>query len=259
MSSCFTPNRWLLWRVRRLRRRRRAKKLIRALGLWGEQTGLRLPPRLPELPASPREIAGIEQLAMERRVDVRQARRTLESLANNLGLTQSLGFINVLEVGPAQVRERGETVRNGYEISLEIPIFDFGGVKVARAEGLYMQAVERLRAIAVNARSEVRSAYLTYRTAYDLSRHYRDDVVPLRKRISDEQLLRYNGMLVSVFELIADAREQAASVNAYLDVLRQFWLADTGLRAALLTGNTTLMTVSTSSSPGGGSGGSGGH
>ena len=38
--------------------------------------------------------------------------------------------------------------------------------------------------------------------------------MPLRKRISEEKLLRYNGMLISVFELLADAREQVAAVNA---------------------------------------------
>ena len=71
-----------------------------------------------------------------------------------------------------------------------------------------MQAVNRAAEIAVNARSEVRETYSAYRTAYDLARHYRDEIVPLRKRISEENVLRYNGMLISVFELLADAREQ---------------------------------------------------
>lgn len=229
--------------------------LIRALGLWGSQTAMRLPERLPDLPDSPREIAGVEQKAMEQRLDIRRAKRTLHALAVNLGLTETLGFINVLEIGSAQVRDRGEPVRNGYEISLEIPIFDFGQVKVAKAEGQYTQAMERLRGTAINARSEVRSAYLSYRTAYDLTKHYRDEVVPLRKRISDEQLLRYNGMLVSVFDLIADAREQATSINTYLDTLRQFWLADTALRTAMLVGNAPTMSLSAANGPSGGSGG----
>jgi len=57
--------------------------------------------------------------------------------------------------------------------------------------------------------------------------------VPLRKRISEEQLLRYNGMLISVFELLADAREQVASVNAAIESLREFWIAEADLQAAL--------------------------
>ena len=139
--------------------------LIRALGLWGAQTAMRLPERLPDLPDSPKQVAGVEQKALQQRLDIRMAKRRLDALANNLGLTQTLGFINVLEIGSAQVRDRGEPVRNGYEISLEIPIFDFGQAKMAKAQGQYDQAVERLRGAAINARSEVRSAYLSYRTA----------------------------------------------------------------------------------------------
>jgi len=36
-----------------------------------------------------------------------------------------------------------------------------------------------------------------------------------------------------VFELLADAREQIASVNAYIETLRDFWIADTDLQLAL--------------------------
>ena len=57
--------------------------------------------------------------------------------------------------------------------------------------------------------------------------------MPLRKRISEENLLRYNGMLISVFKLLADAREQVAGVNAYVQALRDFWIAETNLQTAL--------------------------
>ena len=55
------------------------------------------------------------------------------------------------------------------------------------------------------------------------------EIVPLKKRISDEQLLRYNGMLIGVFELLADARSQIGSVNASIEAMRDFWLAKADL------------------------------
>lgn len=55
--------------------------------------------------------------------------------------------------------------------------------------------------------------WATAHSKYDLARHYRDNIVPLRRQIAEENLLRYNGMLLSVFELLADAREQVTSVN----------------------------------------------
>ena len=96
-----------------------------------------------------------------------------------------------------------------------------------------MQAVNRAADLAVRARSEAREAYADYRSAFDVARHYRDEIVPLRKRISEENVLRYNGMLISVFELLADARQQIASVNAYIESVRDFWLADVNLDLAL--------------------------
>ena len=96
-----------------------------------------------------------------------------------------------------------------------------------------MQAMHRTAEVAVNAQSEVREAFSAYRTAYDVARHYRDEVVPLRKRISEESLLRYNGMLISVFELLTDAREQVAGVTGYVQALRDFWVAETNLQTAL--------------------------
>ncbi|MCA3832434.1 MAG: RND transporter, partial [Burkholderia sp.] len=70
-------------------------------------------------------------------------------------------------------------------------------------------------------------------TSYDVATHYRDEVVPLRKTISDELLLRYNGMLASVFELLTDAREQVGAVNGYIDALKDYWLAETDLQMAV--------------------------
>ena len=49
-------------------------------------------------------------------------------------------------------------------IDLQIPIFDFGEVRVRQAEAIYMQAVNRLLELAVNVRSEARDAYRVYRS-----------------------------------------------------------------------------------------------
>jgi outer membrane protein TolC len=96
------------------------------------------------------------------------------------------------------------------------------------------QAIKRAEQAAVDARSEVREAYGAYRSAYDIARHHRDEIVPLRKQILDENVLRYNGMLIGVFELLADARTQIASVNASIEALRDFWLAEVDLEMALV-------------------------
>jgi len=130
----------------------------------------------------------------------------------------------------------GERARQGYEIVLEVPLFDFGDARVARAEAIYMQGVHRLSEIALNAQAETRAADADYRASIEIARRYRDEILPLRRQISDEVLLRYNGMLASVFELLADAREQIATVIASIEAKRDFFLAEADLDAALIAG-----------------------
>ena len=219
------------------------EQLIRRLGLWGAQTGFTLPERLPELPAEPAEQPDIERRALAERLDVQAARVAAEQTARNLGLTRSTRFVNVLEFGLARNSSNEAPTQRGWEIGFELPLFDSGDARVARAEGIYRQALHRAAETAIDARSEARQAYGAWRSAYDIARHHRDEIVPLRARIAEENVLRYNGMLIGVFELLADARAQIASVNAAIDALRDFWLAQAELDQALI-GPATLTPAS---------------
>lgn len=209
------------------------ERLTRLLGLAGKEADYPLPDRLPDLPAAPRELADVEQAALRERLDVQAATQDTAHTAAALGLARATRFINVLELGALREHEGGEPVSRGYELSLEIPLFDWGSARTRRAEAVYMQSANRLADTAVHARSEAREAYRAYRTSYDLARHYRDVVIPLRKQLADETLLRYNGMLLSTFELLADAREQTVAVAAAIAALKEYWIADADLESAL--------------------------
>ena len=207
--------------------------LTRLLGLWGQDAQYTLPAHLPELPAAPAELPAVERIALEQRLDVRAARLDAEATAANLGLTRATRFINALEIGAASKSDSGQPHEHGYELRIELPLFDWGGARSAKAEAIYMQAVNRVAQAAVTARSEARAGYLGYRNAWEVAAHYRDTIIPLRKRISHEVLLRYNGMLASSLDLLADSREQANAVSSYIDALKEFWLAHADLEAAL--------------------------
>ncbi len=210
------------------------ERLIRLLGVWGGQTQFTLPQRLPDLPAAPADLPQLEQTAMAERLDVRAATANADLVARQLGLTRTTRFINALEFGVVRNSFSDAPTERGFEVSVELPLFDWGTARVAKAEATYLREVNRVAQVAINARSEVRGAYASVRGHYEIARHFRDEIVPLKKRISDENLLRYNGMLIGVFELLADARSQIASVNGYVDALRDFWLAQADLEMALI-------------------------
>jgi outer membrane protein TolC len=209
--------------------------LVRTLGLNDAQAAsLKLPDRLPDLPATVRDEITVARTAVGQRLDIRLARANLDFIAREQGLTNATSFVNAFEVGVKEDKETGLPRQRGYDLSVPLPIFDFGDAARSRAQSAYMAAFYRVAQLTVQASSQVREHYTAYRTAYDISRHYRDEIVPLRKSIAEENVLRYNGMLIGVFELLADSREQTGSVIQAIDAQRDFWLADAALQSALI-------------------------
>jgi outer membrane protein TolC len=214
--------------------------LIRLLGLWDGELKFRLPGALPALPRRAQTLAAIEVEAVRRRIDLQIARMELDALARAYGLTQATRFINILEAGYADKlekdREGNRVIKRGFAVDFQIPIFDFGEVRVREAEAIYMQSVNRLLELAVNVRSQARDAYRVYRSAYDIAGHYQREVLPLRKIISEETLLRYNAMLIDVFSLLVEARQRIAATITAIEAKRDFWLASVELKAAVAGG-----------------------
>jgi outer membrane protein TolC len=209
--------------------------LVRALGLDEAQAAaLTLPDRLPDLPAAAKDEIALTQTALDQRLDVQMARATLELAAREQRLTRITSVANGLELGVARASETGLPPRKGFDLDVPLPIFDAGDASRSQANAVYLAAMNRAAQIAVDARSQVREHYGAYRTAYELARHYRDEVVPLRRTIAEENLLRYNGMLIGVFDLLADSREQIASVVQSIEAQRDFWLADAALQSTLI-------------------------
>lgn len=204
------------------------EQLIQLLGLT-DRHAVKLPTRLDPLPAAPRSLDQVEQLALQNRIDVQLAKQQAAQTAQALQLTKVTRFINVLDLGYQSNRSSQEPTQTGFEISLELPLFDFGSSRVAQAEAIYRRALAEVASVAIAARSQARETYARYQRDYALAQHYRDQVLPLQQQISQEMLLRYNGMLISPFELLAQAREQISSSEAYVSALENFWLAQADL------------------------------
>ncbi|MBS0245955.1 MAG: TolC family protein [Proteobacteria bacterium] len=235
------------------------ERLIRVLGLADERLSLRLPSALPGLPARPPTLQAAEQKALDERVDLQTARLEVEAVAKSYGLTNATRFVNVLEGGYAEKitdnRDTGEHAQSrGFTVKFEVPLFDFGEARTREAEQTYMQAVNRLAQKAVDVRSQAREAYRAWRLNYDLAQRYAREVVPLRKAMSQEQMLRYGAMQIDVFTLLSDIRQQIAAHATATEVQRDFWLASTELSAALVGGNSSNADVASAGAPAGGDG-----
>ncbi|MBI2728483.1 MAG: TolC family protein [Polaromonas sp.] len=231
------------------------EELVRLLGLTDAQAGqLQLPERLPDLPQKPRDADAVSTTAADQRLDVLLARSQLDAAGKAQGLNLLTSVVDVeLGVRRNTVFDNAagtKSGKRGFELGIRLPVFDWGSVQRASMTAQSLAAANRYESTVRGASSQLRESYSAYRTAYDVAKHYRDEIVPLRRAMAEENGLRYNGMLISVFELLADSRDQVSSVIAAINSYQQFWLSDAAL-AASVTGKPISMMVSAPMAGGG--------
>jgi outer membrane protein TolC len=237
------------------------EELVRFLGLDETQAqALTLPKRLPDLPKQALEPQVVGTQATRARLDIRLAQSALAASAKSQGLTTVTSLTDIELTARSNTRfdnatGGSRTSPRGYEIGIRLPIFDWGNMQRDAMNARTLAAANFLEATVRTAGSSLRESYSAYRTSYDIARHYRDEVVPLRKVIAEENQLRYNGMIIGVFELLADSRDQVNAVTAAIGAEQQFWLADAALKASMIGRPTNTNLSVTSSAPSGGAAG----
>lgn len=237
--------------------------MIRLLGLWDTDIGIRLPQKLSVLPRQPLSLPRIEVDAVAHRIDLQIARIELAALAKSLNLTEASRFVTLLDVAGIDRKTRdpeGAPFRErGFDVQFQIPIFDGGEVRVRQAAETYNQAFNLLTEKAVNIRSEARDAFRVYRSTYDIAGHYQREVLPLRKIISEEMQLRFSSMQVDVFALLTEARQRIAALRAAIEAKRNFWLAQSELQTAINGGGRSEPSSETRSATAAQASSGGGH
>ncbi|MDE1554794.1 MULTISPECIES: TolC family protein, partial [Comamonas] len=216
------------------------EQLARLMGLWGPQADFALPDSLPPLPKAEalHNGADAEATALRERLDVRALRRELDTTADRHGFARVGTLFG--DIGASYSRNtttdratRHDEVTRGWELELPLPLFDWGGVATAGARAQLQHRSAQLRNAALQARSEARTSWLRYRTAWDLAQQQRTEVLPLAQQMQEEAVYRYNGMFISTWQLLAQARATTQAVATATEAQRDFWLADVDLQLAL--------------------------
>ena len=179
-------------------------------------------------------------------------------MASNLKLTRRNPFFNVIELGAVLENAEGEEER-GFELEFQLPLFDWGGIKTEKARIAFQQAEARAQSTAVAAGSMARDALHTYRRTWDIANAYSGQVLPIQEALDREEMLRYNGMLISVFDLLKNAQKSLQTEVRYVEALRDFWLADNQLKHALVAAGGDAMKMSSPAMAAAGDGDGAGH
>ena len=233
------------------------EQLARRMGLWGQQLQFKLPEHLPALPKAVNLRSGddAEATALRERLDLGALRRDLNATAGREGwatVGSIFGDIGATYSNNTSTeRDTGHSDKTqGWEFDVPLPLFDWGFAARGMAQGQVLRSAALLRDNAIRARSEARSNWLAYRTAYDLAQQQQAEVLPLAKLMQEETVYRYNGMFMSVWQLLAQARSTTQAVVTATEAQRDFWLAETDLQLALTgTSPSTSPTISTTAAP----------
>ena len=197
------------------------------MGVWGEEAEWEIDGRLPDIPAEPLPVNGIERTALTRSIDLSNARQRIVTAGQQLGYDRATALIAGVEAGVEAEREEGWKV--GPVLSVPIPLFDQGQARVGRAAAEVWRAQQEFHALAVRIRATARAVRERMLGAQDRALYYRDILLPLQERIVNEAQLQYNAMQIGIVQLLRDRERQIETGVAYVAVLREYWLARTDL------------------------------
>ena len=114
-----------------------------------------------------------------------------------------------------------------------LPLFDQGQARTGRAIAELRRAQQEYYALGVRVRATARSVHEQLQGAQDRALYYRDILLPLLERIVNETQLQYNAMQLGVFDLLRAREQQIRVAVAYIETLRDYWLARTDLEQLL--------------------------
>ena len=207
------------------------ERLVRLLGLFGGDVGFTLPDRLPDLPAADPSLDHLETLAITRRLDIAAAREEAQVSAHQLALAGGSRWL-VGGVGASFERDVDARRVVGPTARLELPIFDQKQALIARLSAELRQRQERLAALAIDARSEVREARGRVLATRAIAAHYRVVVIPLRERIVALSQQHYDAMLLGVYQLLMAKQSEVNAYREYIEAVRDYWIARAELSRA---------------------------
>jgi outer membrane protein, heavy metal efflux system len=204
------------------------------MGLWGPQTAWQSDRRLPDIPAQPLQFEGLETRVLQQNLALASARQRMIVAGEQLGATRATALVPELSLGGHGEREDG-VWNAGPSVGFPIPLFDQGQARSGRAVAELRRAQQEYYALGVRIRATVRAVRERSQGAQDRVLYYRDILLPLRERIVNETQLQYNAMQRGVIDLLRAREQQIRAAVAYIETLRDYWLARTDL-GLLLSG-----------------------
>lgn len=218
----------------RARHERFASRMVLAerMGLAGVSNRWQAQEQLP-LPAGDEpDVDALLALAGEQRLDLAAARARHQASDHDARLARRWAWLGDIEFGFERETEDGQR-ESGPELAIELPLFQQGQGTRARATAANERASLVLAQHRLAIEREVRTGVARLATLRQIIDSYREALIPQRETIVDRELERYNFMLIGAFELIQARQQTYDAYQAYLEAIRDYWLAHGDLARAV--------------------------
>src|SRR4029453_9512250 len=103
------------------------------MGAWGVDTEWTMDRRMPDIPAQPLDVEGVERVALARSLDLSQARQRIVAAGQQVGFGRAAALVPDMDIGAGAEREGEEPWKVGPSIAVPIPLVDQGQARIRRA------------------------------------------------------------------------------------------------------------------------------
>jgi cobalt-zinc-cadmium efflux system outer membrane protein len=196
-----------------------------AIGLSGDEADWESSDRLPLPVAAEDDPALLDRLANQGNLALQAQALEVDILRDAAGLTRKLRLLGDTAIGFEREREVDGSVIQGPTASIEIPIFNQGGARVARSQARYLQARAQLLALQLKIDNAVRLGSERVRVLGEIVRIHREALIPARETIVERSQQEQSFMLIGVFELLLAKTQEYDAYQGYLEAIRDYWLA----------------------------------
>ncbi len=203
------------------------------IGLSGPEAAWATTDRLALPVATEDDPAQLAELARTSSLELLAARQQADILADALGITRKLRWLGGSEIGYERETEADGTRLRGPTLALELPLFNQGQAKLARAQALLAAARARVAQAELGVDNSVRLGAQEVRELALVVAIHRDALIPQREKVVERSQQEQNFMLIGVFELIQAKVKEYDAYQGYLEAVRDYWLARVDLMRAV--------------------------
>jgi cobalt-zinc-cadmium efflux system outer membrane protein len=181
--------------------------LTTLIGLTGPEADWQASTVLPLPVVTEDDPAELRRMATEQSLVLLAARREAEISANAAGVTRAFRLLGDTGIGYEREEETDGARLSGPTLELELPIFNQGQARVARAEAQLRVARARLAHFELSSDNAVDAGAQRVQVLSDIVRIHREALVPQRETV------------------VARSQEEQNYMLSLLEAVRDYWLA----------------------------------